>query len=108
MEIDEDMKEHVTECVMNDKTAKVYAITDFHVLTTTAQLDDYKVDTNNASGKTVLEVGEEFKTDILKFSDYNRIVHDTQAIESDGKLGHEIRIDSVPGEGTTVEIVIQN
>ena len=24
------------------------------------------------------------------------------------KLGHEIRIDSVPGKGTTVEIVIQD
>lgn len=81
------MKERVTECAMNDETAKVYAITDYDVLTTMAQLDDYKVDTNNASGKTVLEIGEDFKADILKFSVYKQIVHDTKPVESNGNIG---------------------
>lgn len=85
--IDEDMKARATECVTNDETAELYAITDYDVLTTTACLEEYKVDTNNAAGKTVLEIGEEFEADILKFSDYNKIVHNTKAIESDGNKG---------------------
>ena len=52
--IDDDMKAQATAFVTNDKTAELLAITDFDVLTTEAQLDGYKVDTNNASGKTVI------------------------------------------------------
>lgn len=96
--IDEDMKDQVTACVANDEVAKLSGITDFDVLTTEAQLDGYKVDTNNASGKTVLKVGEEFSADILKFSDYNAIVKNTKATQADGNKGAIVKSYLPQGE----------
>ena len=97
-EMDDDMKERVTTCITNDETAKLYAITDFDVLTTMAQLDGYKVDTNNASGKTILEVGEAFNADIIRLSDYNTIAQNTKARESDGNKGAIFISDLPQGE----------
>lgn len=93
--IDDDMKAQATAFVTNDKTAELSAITDFDVLTTEAQLDGYKVDTNNASGKTVLGMGEKFSIDIIRISDYNTIVKNTKARQADGNKG-AIMISDLP------------
>ena len=93
--IDEDEKEQVMACVRKDEVAKLSSIIDFDVLTTSAQLDGYKVDTNNASGQTVLELGQEFSADIIKLSDYDTIVRNTKARQADGNKG-AIMISELP------------
>ena len=96
--IGEDEKEKVIACVREDEVAKLSAITDFDVLTTEAQLDGYKVDTNNASGKTVLEMGEKFSIDIIRLSDYDSVVRNTKARQPDGNKGAIMTSDLPQGE----------
>lgn len=81
------VKAQVMEAVQNDKVAKLYAMTDFEVLKAKASLEGYKVDTNSEYGIVQSELGEIFNLDIIKFSDYQNIVHDTKAINSKGNKG---------------------
>lgn len=85
--IDKSTKEMVLETISQDNTVKLHAVTDIDVLSTSASLEGYKVDTNNAYGKTVTKEGENFTIDILKFSDYKKVVEDTEAIQSKGNKG---------------------
>ncbi|MCR3757979.1 ABC transporter permease [Clostridium felsineum] len=80
-------KHKVEKTISKDNKVKLNAVTDFDVLSTTASLKGYKVDTNNAYGKTITQVGQNFAIDIIKFSDYQKVVKDTEAIESKGNKG---------------------
>ena len=80
-------KEQVQAAIQKDQKAKLYAVTDFEVLETSASLEGYKVDTNSEYGKIESGIGEAFSLDIIRFSDYQNIVHDTKAIEAKGNKG---------------------
>jgi len=85
--IDKSTKERVMETISKDNTIKLHAVTDIDVLSTSASLEGYKVDTNNAYEKTVTQKGENFTIDVVKFSDYQKVVEDTEAIQSKGNKG---------------------
>ncbi|MDD6795583.1 MAG: ABC transporter permease [Clostridiaceae bacterium] len=93
--IDSTVKSNVLQTINDDKNIKLTAETEYDVLTTKGSLDGYRVDTNSAYGKLKTDIGEEFRIDILKFSDYKNIVNNTHAIESDGNKG-AIFIDELP------------
>ena len=82
--LEESDKQQVINRVHKDQVAKLYAITDFEVLTTQASLEGYKVDTNSEYGKIESVLGEGFKIDVIRLSDYQNIVKDTKAIEGKG------------------------
>ncbi|MBW9154418.1 FtsX-like permease family protein [Clostridium estertheticum] len=77
----------VLKTVSEDDTVKLHAVTDLNVLSTSASLKGYKVDTNNAYEKTRTQIGEDLTIDIIRFSDYQKVVEDTEAIESKGNKG---------------------
>ncbi|WP_434296313.1 FtsX-like permease family protein [Clostridium sporogenes] len=85
--IDKSTKERVLETISEDNTVQLHAVTDIDVLSTSASLEGYKVDTNNAYGRTVTQEGENFTIDVIKFSDYQKVVEDTEAIQSKGNKG---------------------
>lgn len=85
--LDKSTKDKVLATISKDNKVKLSAVTDIDVLSTSASVKGYKVDTNNAYGKTTTQVGKSFTIDIIKFSDYQKVVKDSQAIESKGNKG---------------------
>lgn len=85
--IDASVKKQVLHAVQQDKSVQLYAVTDIDVLTTKASLEGYKVDTNSEYGKITTSVGEKFDLDIIRFSDYQKVIRDTKAKESNGNKG---------------------
>ena len=96
--LDETTKANMLETVQKDDTAKLHSVTEFTVLSTSAYVENYKVDTNSEYGKVTSNIGEDFSLDILKFSDYKAIVKSTKAIESDGNKGAIFVDDLKSGE----------
>lgn len=86
-DIDNSQREKVIDIAKDDSASHLTAVTDLDVITTTASLEGYKVDTNSAYGKVVSDVGDEFTIDIIKFSDYQNVIKDTGAKKTKGNKG---------------------